>query len=1196
MQADGTILIDTKINSEGVESGTKEINASFKRTAESLQYDTKAIQKFVDEYADGLSKTAESSNEFLRTIQKLENQLKELESQGIYFGDEEYDNAYLKLEQIKQALKDYKHELVSPTPDAMIFDSSSMEGQIERLASKLASLREQGKGFGDEAFDSAYKNLMKAQDELKAYKKELTKKEEPLQLPVSIDTSTMEGQINLLKAKLEGLRNQGKGFGDEEFDSTAQALKRAEQELTNYKNNLFKTEEQVRREAEQQERLNQKLEETAKKEREAAAEAAMLKEIGDNAQVSSPRIVQLRKELEELNARQKILEDAGVGLGNQEYDQNIQDINRIKSEMDDYRKSLLKTDDAQDQFDKSLENTEKTSKKSGNSLMRMMGTGLLMGIVFQGFYAITSAAAEGMNNLAQYSGETNATLSTLLSSLTQLKNAFATAFSPILTAIAPALNYLINLLTAAATAVAQLAAVLTGKGTFVKATKVQQDYAASLKGTGDAASSAGKDAKKSLAPFDDLVQIQQQGADTGGGGGGGTDVSPSEMFEEVAVSNTLVSALETLKGIWEEVQQLFLSGFRVGFGNTAALDTIRQSLISIRDSLRNIFTDPEVVAAAKEYAQTVIYNLGVVVGSVASVGASIGANLIGGLAHYLESAQERIKEYLINMFDISSDIATIIGNFSAAFANIFSVFGEENGQQLTANIIGIFSEAFMGLTELAAKVGRDVLDLLLTPITENQEGFKTAFDGVLQVLSTVFGELRAIVEDTFSSINQVYDTHIRPMVESFVQGLTTIYQTALHAFNEYILPILQEAGEKFGVFREQYLQPVIDKFIEIGGPVADAITVLWEKVLVPFINWFIETFAPVIGDNLGSVIDTFFLVASVVSEIVLSILNALGSIISFLQDVFTGDWKAAWEQAKQDAKQKWNEIKNNLNQTWNNIKQNAYSKFTEIKNNIQQTWQNVKADTSTRWAEIKTDLSNTWENVRATASTKFSEMKQKISDVWQQTKQDTSEKWSNIKTDLSTTWNLLKETSGVTFEALKDGVISAWETLKSRTKEIWDGIVGIIKGCVNGVISAIEGMVNSVIDAVNWVIRQINKISIDVPDTPFSDGFTIGFDIPTLDEVSLPRLASGTVIPPRAGEFAAILGDNNRESEIVSPVSAIKQALLEAMQEAGGMSGTGQNITIRFEGSMSSLARALKPELDRETARRGTNLVIIGGR
>lgn len=861
----------------------------------------------------------------------------------------------------------------------------------------------------------------------------------------------------------------------------------------------------------------------------------------------------------------------------------------LEQKVKDYRDEILKTDKGQKQLSKS-------SNRAGMSITKMLGTSILFSFVFQAINGVMNAAAEGMNNLAQYSDETNATLSMLLSSLTQLKNAFATAFSPILTAIAPALNYLINLLTAAATAVAQLAAVLTGKGTFVKATKVQQDYAASLKETGSAASSAGKDAKKSLAPFDDLVQIQQQGADAGGGGGGGTDVSPSEMFEEVAVSNTLVSALETLKGIWEEVQQLFLSGFQVGFGNTAALDTIRQGLISIRDCLRDIFTDPEVLAAANDFSKTIIYNLGVVAGSVASVGVSIGANLIGGLARYLESAQERIKEYLINMFDISSDIATIIGDFSAAFANIFSVFGEENGQQLTANIIGIFSEAFMGLTELAAKVGRDVLDLLLTPLTENQEGFKSAFDGVLQVLSTVFGELRTIVEDTFSSINQVYDAHIRPMVESFVQGLTTIYQTALRAFNEYILPALQTAAEEFGAFREEHLQPLIDAFLEFGGKVADVITEVWENILVPFVSWFMETLAPVISQCLDVVIAIFFDLAGAITDIATTILDVLGNILSFIEDIFTGEWRKTWEQVKQDAKSKWDSIKNNLIQTWNNLKQNAQTKFTEIKNGIQEKWQNVKDDTAEKWESIKSNLSETWENVRVTASNKFSEVRQKISDAWQQTKQDTSEKWSNIKTELSTTWDSLKEKSGTTFDDLKNGVISAWETLKGKTKEIWDGIVGIIKGCVNGVVSAIEGMVNSVIDAVNWVIRQINKISIDVPDTPFSDGFSIGFDIPTLDKIELPRLASGTVIPPRAGEFAAILGDNNRESEIVSPVSAIKQALLEAMQEAGGMSGAGQNITIRFEGSMSSLARALKPELDRETARRGTNLVIIGGR
>ena len=48
----------------------------------------------------------------------------------------------------------------------------------------------------------------------------------------------------------------------------------------------------------------------------------------------------------------------------------------------------------------------------------------------------------------------------------------------------------------------------------------------------------------------------------------------------------------------------------------------------------------------------------------------------------------------------------------------------------------------------------------------------------------------------------------------------------------------------------------------------------------------------------------------------------------------------------------------------------------------------------------------------------------------------------------------------------------------------------------------------------------------------------------------MPRLATGTVVPPRAGEFAAILGDNNRETEVVSPLSTMKQALKEALAES----------------------------------------------
>lgn len=72
-------------------------------------------------------------------------------------------------------------------------------------------------------------------------------------------------------------------------------------------------------------------------------------------------------------------------------------------------------------------------------------------------------------------------------------------------------------------------------------------------------------------------------------------------------------------------------------------------------------------------------------------------------------------------------------------------------------------------------------------------------------------------------------------------------------------------------------------------------------------------------------------------------------------------------------------------------------------------------------------------------------------------------------------------------------------------------------------------------------------------------------------------------------EFAAILGDNNADTEIVSPLDTMKQAFLEAISESGGLGGS--NVVIKFDGTMGELVRMLKPELDSETRRVGVKLV-----
>ena len=89
---------------------------------------------------------------------------------------------------------------------------------------------------------------------------------------------------------------------------------------------------------------------------------------------------------------------------------------------------------------------------------------------------------------------------------------------------------------------------------------------------------------------------------------------------------------------------------------------------------------------------------------------------------------------------------------------------------------------------------------------------------------------------------------------------------------------------------------------------------------------------------------------------------------------------------------------------------------------------------------------------------------------------------------------------------------------------------------------------------INAVIDRLNMLSFDIPEfVPKWGGVHVGFNIP---HIELPHLAQGTVIPANYGEFAAILGDNKREAEVVSPVSAIKQALLEAMAESGILGGS----------------------------------------
>ena len=92
----------------------------------------------------------------------------------------------------------------------------------------------------------------------------------------------------------------------------------------------------------------------------------------------------------------------------------------------------------------------------------------------------------------------------------------------------------------------------------------------------------------------------------------------------------------------------------------------------------------------------------------------------------------------------------------------------------------------------------------------------------------------------------------------------------------------------------------------------------------------------------------------------------------------------------------------------------------------------------------------------------------------------------------------------------------------------------------------------------------------------------------------VPRLATGTVVPPRAGEFAAILGDNNRETEVVSPLSTIEQALDNVMAKYMGGDGGNRQIEVNMYLDRQRLGRAVYKLNNEQKQRVGVRLVTEG--
>lgn len=931
----------------------------------------------------------------------------------------------------------------------------------------------------------------------------------------------------------------------------------------------------------------------------------------------------------------------------------------------------------------SLKGLSKPADKAAKSILKLSNMFKLM-LIRMAMRAVVQGVKEGMQNLVQYSGDANQAMSELTSSMTYAKNSFAAAFAPILSFVVPAITVLINALATAVGYVNQFFSALGGKGTFVRAKKVNQDYAASLKKTGGAAKQAGKDAKKALAPFDDLVQIQREGADDSSGGSSG-GIDPSQMFETVAIDQGISDFANKLKelwqaGDWEGIGQLI--GQKINdsvqkFTDYISWDNVGAKITAFVTAFTTLFNS---LVANIDW-----YSIGIMMGT--------GINTLVNTLYLLLTQ--------IDWLMLGSALATGLNGMVATID--WNLFGATLGAFFQAKISGLYGFVDTADWPLIGQAIGNGLNGTISQIDWGMLGllFATGLGGLFSVAGnfaqtfdwTGFGNSIALSLSTFF---QTFDwagsgTAISDIVIGILDALlTVIIQTDWWAFGDGIATAIEHIdwttvanrffaviGAALGGFAaflggllsdgveeaKNYFQ---EKIKECGGNVVDGILMgivdgmksigTWIKanIFTPFMDAFKDAFGihspstvmaemgQYLWDGFCNGIKEFFsnpgafIKANITDPFVNGLKSFLGihspstvlaGIGSYTVQGFN-QGVTSEQTASQNVVQSWaSGVANWFSEKFGigtgdsvESKKWANSIMSGFNNTVRKNYTQSQTVMET-WAEnVRKWFVGVDENqgVNELSWTKFADLiiqafKAKIEGSHSET-QGPVETWArNVRewfwgdSDPQGTggmyaafYDMAKRinegfANGISdFAYMAKDAIRKWAAeameeaeeefdINSPSREFYNIAEYVVRGFNNGIADMARSSRSIVQDWLDGVMDVFDGVQIRLP---------IGIDIPNA-AAYLPKMARGSIVPPRAGDMAASMRSRSyAEEELLSNLIARLDTLLS--QQQGDRSQPIQ-IVLNLTGSMAALARALKPELDREAARRGVSLVVIGG-
>lgn len=484
--------------------------------------------------------------------------------------------------------------------------------------------------------------------------------------------------------------------------------------------------------------------------------------------------------LETKLAQAKAKQQNAVNSASIAYEKFNNTLDKNKAKLEQTAEITKKTAQASKEIKLSSLNLNKSFKKGLTTILKY-GFGLRS--LYVAWRKLRSAMIEGFKTLAKENPEFNKAISGIATQLQTLKNSFAAAFAPLVTAIAPIIEAFLSKLNALMQGLSKLIALISGASTYKVAVKNQVDYAKSLEKTGSAA----KKAKKYLSGLDEIATFTEK--DSSGGGG-----SSANSFMDMPLVED--QKFKQIKDRINELKKAFKDGWDNGF-KTDKLDAVKNNIKEIGDTLVRIWKNPKLESARKDYEDSVARMVGTVAGAAASIGVSLTYGVTEGVKKSLQKNEQYIVDTATNIYKNLTEANDSVSRFAETLAEIGAkVFESESFASLVEKLMDLGTWATGTAAEAATGFFKDMVKWFLDPISNNGDEVSQVLQDIVDILDLLLPNIDSLHHWDYNESG--FHKWLQEMISNKSDLMHQKLQT-LHDKLQLIKTVMQEIKDQGGL-------------------------------------------------------------------------------------------------------------------------------------------------------------------------------------------------------------------------------------------------------------------------------------------------------------------------------------------------------------------------------------------------------------